>query len=113
MTIQELTTEIITDLTTEMSSDPTFNADILAIKVKNAIREVSMKRNYTVTTWKEEQIASDLYNYYSTIEAVARYDYNMVGAEGESSHSENGISRQFVNRDELFKGVHAFVSVIL
>lgn len=104
--------EIVSDLTTELEGEDGFNSNILANKVKLAVREVMSKRNYNATTWNDEKILDDLYNFYSVIENVARYDYNQIGVEGEASHSENGISRSYVDRDTLFKGVHAFVGVI-
>ena len=104
--------EIIAELSIELQGEPTFNANILAVKVRNAIREVKMKRNYAATSYTESQIVKDLYNYYSTIINVARYDYNQLGAEGEQSHSENSVSRSWVSRDDLFKGVHSFVKVL-
>lgn len=104
--------EVLAELAIELQDDPTFNLDILAIKVKNAVRELKMKRNYQATSYSETDIEKDLYNYYSTIVNVARYDYNQLGAEGEKSHSENSVSRSWVDRDELFKGVHAFVKVL-
>ena len=103
--------EIVAELTVELQDEPTFNVNILAIKVKNAIREVKMKRNYQAASYTDEQIEKDLYNYFSVIKSVALYDYNQIGAEGEQSHSENSISRTWVDRDDLFKGVHAFVKV--
>lgn len=103
--------EIVAELTVELQDEPTFNVNILAIKVKNAIREVKMKRNYQATSYTDEQIEKDLYNYFSVIKSVALYDYNQIGAEGEQSHSENSVSRTWVDRDDLFKGVHAFVKV--
>lgn len=107
----ELENEIITELTLELSNQPSFNADVLAIKVKNAIREVMMKRNYTATKYTEKQIEKDLYNYYTVIKSVALYDFAQIGAPFESGHSENSTSRNWVDRDELFKGVHAFVEI--
>lgn len=104
--------EIVNDLTTELEGEDGFSANILANKVKVAVREVMSKRNYSATTWNEEKILNDLYNYYSVIENVARYDYNQIGVEGEITHSENGITRTYVDRDTLFKGVHAFVGII-
>lgn len=103
---------IISDLTIELQSDATFNTDILAVKVDNAIRELKMKRNYAATSFTAEQIQSDLEIYYSVIKSVALYDYNHIGAEGEQSHSENSVSRTWISRDDLFKGVHAFVKVL-
>ena len=38
--------EIIAELTVELSGQPTCNADVLAIMVSTAMREVKMKRNY-------------------------------------------------------------------
>lgn len=104
--------EIVNDLTTELGNEDGFNAGILANKIKVAVREVMSKRNYGATSWNEEKILNDLYNYYSVIENVARYDYNQLGVEGEMAHSENGIARTYIDRDTLFKGVHAFVGII-
>lgn len=104
--------EIIAELTIELQDEDTFNAEILAVKVRNAIRELKMKRNYIVTSYTDEQIESDLYNYFSVIKSVALYDYNQIGSEGEQSHSENSVSRSWVSRDDLFAGVHAFVKII-
>lgn len=104
--------EIIAELTIELQGEPTFNAEILAVKVRNAIREVKMKRNYAATSYTDSQIEKDLYNYFSTIKSVALYDYNQIGADFEQSHSENSVSRTWVSRDDLFKGVHAFVKVL-
>lgn len=112
MSVDVLINEIVEELTIELKNDATFDADILTIKVKNAIKEVRMKRNYVATSYTEKQIAEDLNNYYSVIKNVALYDYNQIGAEGEQSHSENSVSRSWVSRDDLFKGVHAFVKVL-
>ena len=108
----ELQNEIVTDLTIELQDDDDFNAAKLSNKVKLAIKEIISKRNYGATSYTEEMILSDLYNYYSMITNVARYDYNQIGAEGQFSHSENGTNRTWVKRDELFKGLVAFVDVI-
>lgn len=108
----DLEQEIIAELTVELSGQPTFNEKILSLKVKNAIREVKMKRNYQVTSYDDEQIEKDLYNYYSVIKNVALYDFAQLGAPFENSHNENSISRTWTNRDELFKGVHSFVDVL-
>lgn len=104
--------EIIAELTIELQKQPTFNAEILAIKVRNAIRELKMKRNYVATSYTDEQIEKDLYNYYSTIKDLALYDFAQIGAPFESSHSENSVSRTWISRDDILKGVHAFVKVL-
>lgn len=113
MTIEELTTEVISDLTTELSSEPGFDSNVLAVKVKNVIKEVIARRNYKVTTFTDDEIATDLnFYYYATIHDLALYDYNKIGAEGESSHSENGISRHYVDRDKLLGSVYSFVDCL-
>lgn len=46
---------------------------------------------------------------------IALFLYNKQGAEGETSHSENGISRAYENADipdSLMHGVTPFVGVI-
>lgn len=104
--------EIIAELTTELQNMETFNAEILAIKVISAIKEVKMKRNYKATNYSDAEIREDLYNYYTTIKNVALYDYAQIGAPFETGHNENSVNRNWMDRDALFKGVHAFVQVL-
>lgn len=104
--------DIIDELTIELKNEPDFSPEILSVKVRNAIREVKMKRNYVATSYTDRQIEQDLQNYYSTIKNLALYDYNTIGMEFQSSSSENSTSRTMIDRDDLFKGVHAFVKVL-
>lgn len=103
---------IIEDLTRVYENDPDFDINVLTIKVDNAIREVKRRRNYKATRMTDKDILEDLEDYYDVIYSVAEYDYNKRGAEGENQHSEDGTVRVWTNRDELFKGVHAFVKVL-
>lgn len=109
---EKLHSEIVSDLTTELKIDSKFDADILSVKVKNAIKEVILRRSYENSSYTEEMIAKDLERYYSTIRQIALYDYNQVGVEGQQSHNEGGTSRSWVDREKLFNGVHAFVKVL-
>lgn len=111
-TIENLENSIVSDLTLELSGEESFSAEKLTAKVKNAIREVREHRSYGFSSLNEQQIEDDLWNYYSTISRVALYDYNQIGAEYEKSHSENGISRSYVDRPSLFNGVSAFVKLL-
>ena len=105
--------EIVAELTAELEiTDKNFNPALLAPKVRNAIREVRMKRNYTATSYSEKKIEEDLYNYYSVVKDLALYDYSHIGGYFESSHNENSTSRSWISRDEILKGVHAFVKVL-
>lgn len=101
LTLQD---EIIADLTLELGAEPTFNADALRQKVINAIREVKTARKYP-SYYTEEQIARDLYDFYSNVRNIALYDYNKIGGEFEQSHNENSVNRSFVDRNSLFGGV--------
>ncbi len=52
--------------------------------------------------------------YHSTQLEIAAYLLNKRGAEGETSHSENGINRSYESAsvpDSMLKGVVPFVSV--
>lgn len=103
--MDEMQTELITDLTEELTiTDANFNSDLLTIKVKNALKDVRKARNYP-STYTAEMIDSDIQKYYPQARAISLYDYNMVGAEYEESHSENNISRVFVERQKLFAGI--------
>lgn len=112
MTINELANEVIGDLTIELQSDTDFNADILEVKVKNAIREIIAKRSYP-ESYTEARIVDDLNKkYYPYIVNLSRYDYNQIGAEGQKSHAEDDINRNWVSRDNMFIGIHTFVKVL-
>lgn len=80
------------------------NKEVLASKVRNAIREVKKARRYP-SHYTEEMINEDLENYISNIEGLALYDYNQVGAEGESSHNESGVNRTWKSRNTNFNGI--------
>lgn len=111
-TIEELQTELVDDLTIELKNDDSFDADILAVKVKNAIRRVQTRRNYGVTSYTDEQIAEDLYKFYSTIHDLAIYYYNQIGVEGQTSHSENETDRTWRDEDSIIGDVYSFVQVL-
>ena len=96
--------ELIADLTLELSVEPTFNAMALTQKVINAIREVKIARKYP-SYYTEAQIKNDLYGFYSNIRNIALYDYNKIGGEFETTHSENSVSRTWDKRNDLFCGV--------
>lgn len=109
----ELILDIIADLTVELKDDVDFNQDILAVKVKNAVREVRQRKNYSATKMSEGQIVRHMRdNYYHVCCNVARYDYNMIGVEGQTYSMENGNTRTWANRNSLFEGLHPYVKVL-
>jgi len=103
--------EIVAELMAKLKDEPDLTNEICEAEVRNVVRELKMKRNYTATSMTEEDISKDMENYYSVVRNVAEARCVKMGAEGEQGHSENGISRQYMNEDDLWKGVHAFVKV--
>ena len=105
-------TELNTDLAAEIAGSGTeVLTDVLAIKVKAVVRELLSIRNYEYSGMTDEEVETDIERYYTQCMNVARYDYNQLGAEGEDSHSENGISRKYVERGRLWAGVVPFAKV--
>lgn len=96
--------ELIADLTIELKDEDSFDSSVLTQKIVNAIREVKNIRRYP-SYYSDDQIQRDLYKHYSVIRIIALFDYNWRGADGEKSHSENGVSRSYVDRKTLFNGV--------
>jgi hypothetical protein len=96
--------ELIADLTLELKDEPTFSSDKLIRKVINAIREVKRARKYP-TNYTTEMIDKDLYEYYSNIRNISLYDYNQIGIEFQTTSSENGVSRAYMDREKLFSGI--------
>lgn len=101
--MDDLIAEILQDLSEEIEDA---DSGLLLSKVKRAAREIRRDRNYP-SSYTEEMIVNDLKNYYSNISELAMYDYNQVGAEGQTSHSENGTSRSWKSRRECKDGVVA------
>lgn len=108
MTTNEMLDEIFTNLKEEIMADVAqadlFSENLLRSKVNGAFREVKNARRYP-GTYSEAMIESDMIEFYSNIEAIARYDYNAVGSEGLNSYSADGTSIHYKDRDKLFYGV--------
>ena len=89
----------------EMSGEPTYNENVVASKVSAVVRELIQRRRYKTSGMPDWAIQDDLDNYYTQALNVARYDFNMIGAEGEERHTENGIDRTFSERSKMWAGV--------
>lgn len=100
--MDELLKEIMEDLKKEITDG--FNEDLLSKKLKNAYMEVKDARNYP-DDYEEAAVEKDMKRYYSTIRNLALYDYNQVGAEGETAHSENGVNRTWKDRKSYLKNI--------
>ncbi len=99
--------EVIAELTTLYSDQPTFNAEKMAVIVANVVDEIKVARNYSKVGYTDKQIIADLYNYKSNIKKLAEYDFATFGAAHQTSHSENSTSRTWIDRNKLFSGIVA------
>ncbi len=94
MTLQELTTQVqnkasayVTETGEEIT---TFPLSIVDFVIEYAINESHFPSDY-----KEEQITQRLSRCVSALAMACVEVYSRTGAEGERSHSENGVSRQY------------------
>lgn len=110
--MNNIETSIINELTIELKNEVDFDAQILALKVSNAYREVKMARNYP-KSYTEEAISEDMMNFYSNIKSIAMYDYNKVGAEGQTQYSADGESIHYLDRNKLFGGIVPIARTVL
>lgn len=97
--------ELIASLTNRFKNEETFDHDLLSDVVKDAIDEVREARNYP-SEYTQQMINEDLYKHKAKIKKIAIYDYSKDGADGEESHSENGTSRSYTDRNKLFSGIY-------
>lgn len=105
--------DISCELSDELRSEAGYNPKVLEGKVKDAYRKVRAKRCYHNTSYSDKQIEQDMYeNYYSDVKSLALYYYNMMGAEHQVSHSENGVSRTWRSENDILSGVISFVKVL-
>ena len=79
--------------------------------IKQAKQDIVAMRNYP-STYTKERIEADLKNYEAVIVNLVVYDMSQAGEEFMSSFSENGISRNWRKRSELFVGVYPFAKVL-
>lgn len=98
---------ILEDLGTELGLTEESDLAVLSSKIRNAYREVKRTRNYQ-SGHTQEFIDRDMEGFYSNIRELALYDFNQVGAEGQTSHSENGTNRVWKERRECLNGICAF-----
>ncbi len=107
-----LADEVFTELNTELQHEPLYDADILGLKIKDAIRELKRRRSYNNSSLTQAGIVKDLYEHFSTIKKAALTYYNRRGTEGELVHYENTVHRSYVYEDDLYEGVIPFVKVL-
>ena len=99
--------ELLTQLTNELGLTKDEDKAILKGKFDNAVRTVKLARNYQAKH-TQEFIEADIQKFASNIYELALYDYNQIGAEGQTSHNENGTNRTWKKRNECLSGIVPF-----
>jgi hypothetical protein len=99
--MEELIASIVEDLSIELADDAGYSEAALTAKTRNAYREAVQARHYPAD-YTDEMIENDMQQFFSVIRDVALYDYNMIGKDFQTSHTENGVTRGFRSRDALF-----------
>lgn len=102
----EILRDVITYLGDEVSE---VDHSVLLILINRAIRKVCAKRYPYGYTEKEKETAVERYR--DMIFEAAVYYWAKQGADGENSHSENGISRSYQSEEELYFDVVPMVKV--
>lgn len=62
--------------------------------------------------YTEEQEAAAIKRYRNVVFRAVVYAYNLQGAEGQSAHSENGISRTYIDEDDLYMEIVPMCGVL-
>lgn len=79
--------------------------------IEQSRQEIISLRNYP-SSYTQEQIDNDLSKYESVIVNLTVYDHSQAGESFMSSYSENGISRNWVDRNELLAGIFPYVKIL-
>lgn len=100
----ELIAEIKAELTIELKEEANLDEELLNVKIRGAYRDVQSAIKYDPSV-PEATIERDMANYFSQIKAIALYDYNKIGAEGQDRYSADGENISYEDRNKLFYGI--------
>ncbi len=94
-------TEILADVRTYLGDEVSeHDTPVLLILINRAIRKVCSKRYPWGYNDAEKNAAISKYR--DTVFEAAVYYWAKQGADGENSHSENGISRSYQNEGDIY-----------
>lgn len=108
--------EEVTDPDTGLTSDVTVfdrkeDNPRLELLIKQATNEVINRRMYP-KSYTQEQIEDDLKKFEDVIINLTVYDRSQAGEAYMASYTENGVSRNWKDRDTLLICVYPFVKVL-
>lgn len=103
--------KILDDVKTYLSNEVSDADDpILLIFINRAIRKVCNKR-YPFGYTDSQKIAA-VEKYQDVIFEATVYYWAKQGADGENSHSENGISRSYQCEDDIYFDIVPMVKIL-
>lgn len=108
---EDMKSDVVEKLKTRLTGTANVDEDVLSNIVESAINEIETIRNYP-SSYTDDMVASDMSRYFNNAMELSLYDFNQIGAEGETGHTENGITRQYKDRNACLKGVRP-LSVIV
>ena len=79
--------------------------------IDQAAQEIINRIGYP-ESYTQEQIDKDMKKYEGVIVDLAVYDHSQAGEAFMASYTENGVSRNWKDRDSLFAGVFPFVKIL-
>lgn len=79
--------------------------------ISQAEADIRAKRMYP-ESYTEEKITADMKKFQSVVVNLVVYDRSQAGENFMASYSENGVSRTWRDREELFVGVFPFTKVL-
>ena len=79
--------------------------------ISQAEADIRAKRMYP-ESYTEEKIAADMKKFQSVVVNLVVYDRSQAGENFMASYSENGVSRTWRDREDLFVGVFPFANVL-
>lgn len=84
---------------------------LLVQLISQAEADIRAKRMYP-ESYTEEKIAADMKKFQSVVVNLVVYDRSQAGENFMASYSENGVSRTWRDREDLFVGVFPFAKVL-
>lgn len=79
--------------------------------IEQATQEVKNRRRYP-DNYTQERIDKDMKKYEGVIVDLAVYDHSQAGEAFMASYTENGVSRNWKERDKIFAGVSAVMKIL-
>lgn len=102
---------VISDEDKKILTTATGETDEAILSAYLAFAESEMRYHLYPFSTGEEAIPA---RYHNRVLEVAIYKLNKRGAEGEISHTEGGVQRQYENPEtpaDMYRGIHPYVGV--